>query len=151
MIFISHRGNINGKNLEKENTIDYILQAIDLGYDVEIDVRLVGNKWFLGHDSPKEEIDAAFLEREGLWVHCKNLEAVSKLYGNYNVNFFWHQKDDITITSFGHIWAYPGKQPILNSIAVLPEIYGDQISTCIGVCSDVIGFYAERQDFNLKE
>lgn len=144
MILISHRGNIDGKNLRKENTTDYILNAVNLGYDVEIDVSFIDNKWFLGHDSPEEEIDASFLEKKGLWVHCKNFAAVSKLYGNNNVNYFWHQKDALTITSFGYIWAYPGKQPITNSIAVLPEIYEDQTSACIGICSDFIGQYAER-------
>ena len=38
MILISHRGNINGKNPEKENHPDYIWVAIQAGYEVEIDV-----------------------------------------------------------------------------------------------------------------
>ena len=52
MILISNRGNVDGVNLEKENTQSYIQQAIDLGYDVEIDVRYINNKFWLGHDSP---------------------------------------------------------------------------------------------------
>jgi hypothetical protein len=39
----------------------------------------------------------------------------------------------------------------VNSIAVLPEIHGDQTSDCIGICSDFIGLYAERENLNLKE
>jgi hypothetical protein len=39
------------------------------------------------------------------------------------------------------IWAYPGKQPIERSIAVMPEIFNDNVSTCIGVCSDYIENY----------
>jgi hypothetical protein len=144
MILISHRGNIDGKNLQKENTIDYILNAINLGYDVEIDVSYIDNKWFLGHDSLQEEINFSFLEKKGLWVHCKNFDAISKLYRNNNVNYFWHQNDNLTITSSGYIWAYPGNQPIINSIAVLPEIYEDETSRCIGICSDFIEQYAER-------
>ena len=42
------------------------------------------------------------------------------------------------MTSKGYIWAYPGKQPIKESIAVLPELYKDNISKCIGICSDYI-------------
>ena len=143
VILISHRGNIVGKNPDKENTVEYILDAISLGYDVEIDVRFVDNKWFLGHDLPKQEVDISFLEKDKLWIHCKNLEAVSNLYGNTKINYFWHQKDDVTLTSFGYVWAYPGKQKILNSIAVLPEIYNEDISSCIGICSDVIGEYTK--------
>ena len=58
-------------------------------------------------------------------------------------NYFWHQKDDVTLTSQGYIWAYPGKQPLKNSIAVLPEINKDDISKCSGICSDYIKDYKE--------
>ena len=37
MILISHRGNIDGKIVERENHPEYIDEAIALGYDVEID------------------------------------------------------------------------------------------------------------------
>ena len=38
MILISHRGNTNGVNHEKENSISYIEDALNLGFDVEVDV-----------------------------------------------------------------------------------------------------------------
>jgi len=38
MKLISHRGNLFGPNPTNENNPDYILNAIELGYDVEIDV-----------------------------------------------------------------------------------------------------------------
>lgn len=141
MRLISHRGNIFGRIPEKENKKFYILDSLAAGYDVEIDVRLIDNKWFLGHDKPDEEVDIEFLEKKGIWVHCKNLEAISILHNNPKINCFWHQKDSVTLTSFGFLWAYPGNQPILNSIAVLPEIYNDDLSECIGICSDYIGDY----------
>ena len=59
----------------------------------------------------------------------------------YPIHYFWHQEDDITLTSQGYIWAYPGKQPIKNSIAVLPEIYKDKVDVCKGICSDKIELY----------
>ena len=37
MILISHRGNINGPNIDKENKPSYISAAIDKGYDCEVD------------------------------------------------------------------------------------------------------------------
>jgi hypothetical protein len=58
-------------------------------------------------------------------------------------NFFWHQQDKVTLTSKQYIWAYPGQQPIAQSIAVLPELFNDNISECIGVCSDIIGSYRD--------
>lgn len=142
MIFISHRGNINGINLEYENTPDYIDNAINSGYNVEIDIWIHGNRIFLGHDCGHTEIDLSFLinRKDKLWIHCKNYNAVD-FFRTKDFNWFWHDKDDMTITSKGYIWVYPGKQPINNSIAVLPEIYNDDITKCIGICSDVIGIY----------
>ena len=47
MKYISHRGNINGKDLMLENSPKYIDRALKLGYDVEIDIRVVYNdRWF---------------------------------------------------------------------------------------------------------
>ena len=57
------------------------------------------------------------------------------------INWFWHEQDTLTLTSYGYVWAYPGKQPIKSSIAVMPEINNDNISYCIGICSDVIENY----------
>ena len=57
------------------------------------------------------------------------------------LNYFWHQGDTVTLTSKNYIWAHPGKQIIKGSIAVLPEIHNDNISKCIGICSDYIERY----------
>ena len=137
MILISHRGNLNGKFLEKENSKNYIDVAINLGYDVEIDVRYHENEWFLGHDEPLYKIEYNWLidRKNKLWVHCKNINAVTELL-NSDINFFWHENDVLTLTSKNFIWAHPNKQPIKNSIAVLPELNNEDITQCIGVCSD---------------
>jgi hypothetical protein len=57
------------------------------------------------------------------------------------LNYFWHEEDTVTLTSFNWIWAYPGKQPIKGSIAVMPEINNDDISEAGGICSDFIKNY----------
>lgn len=141
--FISHRGNLQGKNPDLENKPDYILQAINSGFDVEIDIRFIDGKFILGHDSPKYDFPFSLIEKHSnkLWLHCKNLEAVvalSKFPYQIQLNYFWHQKDYVTLTSKNFIWAFPGKQPLDGSIAVLPEIYNDDISKAYGICSDVI-------------
>ena len=144
MILISHRGNINGKQPELENSPDYILNAIELGYDVEIDIHISNGKIFLGHDESQYQISLNWLENlsDKLWVHCKNIEAVEFFTMNdNNLNYFWHQEDTVTLTSKKYIWAYPGNQPIKNSIAVLPEWLDDNVESCMGVCSDFIENY----------
>jgi len=144
MILIAHRGNINGKFESYENEPNYIDLAIKKGYDVEVDIWYVGNILYLGHDKPQYGIDFRWIRDrvDRLWVHCKNVEAI--LYFKecgYSINYFWHQEDTITLTSQQYIWAYPGKQPIKGSIAVMPEINNDNLSECIGICSDYIERY----------
>jgi hypothetical protein len=75
MILISHRGNIDGKKPHFENSPSYIDEAIELGYDVEVDLWLVNDKFYLGHDEPQYEIDFKWIEDrdDRLWVHCKNI------------------------------------------------------------------------------
>lgn len=140
MILISHRGNVDGKNPELENSPDYILRAVELGYDVEIDVRVKGDVIYLGHDDSEYVVSLGWLDNlsERLWIHCKNIKAVEWFNSIKRFNYFWHEKDTLTLTSQGHIWAYPGKQPIKHSIAVMPEIKNDDVSLCLGVCSDYI-------------
>lgn len=147
MIYISHRGNINGRIEESENKPEYIDDTISMGYDVEVDVWYVDKSWWLGHDEPQYQIDLEWIDKRSsnLWVHCKNVEAVEYFYENENeckdINWFWHEEDTLTLTSYGYIWAYPGKQPIKKSIAVMPELYNDDISNCHGICSDKIEKY----------
>lgn len=141
--FISHRGNINGKIPQNENHPDYIDEAIHAGYDVEIDIWMVDNELFLGHDEPQYKIIYNWLATryEKLWIHCKNVEAMVWFNMMGGFNYFWHEEDTLTLTSKGFIWAYPGKQPIEDSIAVIPEIHNDDVSLCIGICSDEIEKY----------
>lgn len=143
-MLISHRGNLMGPNPEKENTQNYIQEALNNGYDVEIDIWVVDNKIYLGHDKPLHLIEELwlYLHRENLWLHCKNVDAINFFNNKLkSFNYFWHENDTITLTSKNYIWAYPGKQPIKNSIAVMPEIYNDNISECKGICSDYIKNY----------
>jgi hypothetical protein len=144
MRLISHRGNINGPNPNLENEPKYIANAISQGYEVEVDIWFIDNVLYLGHDKPQHSVDFRWFRDRitKLWIHCKNIEAVVffKECG-YDINYFWHEEDTLTLTSQNHLWAYPGKQPIKNSIAVMPEINNDNISQCSGICSDFIKNY----------
>ena len=145
MRIIAHRANINGPDLERENSISNIRQCINSGFDVEIDIRLIENNLYLGHDKPVELIskETLFEIKEKSWIHCKNLEAMSYFhkYGE-GFNFFWHEKDSYTLTSKGFIWAYPGKELSHGCICVMPEfknkknIYDFKKNIAAGVCTD---------------
>jgi hypothetical protein len=143
MILISHRGNLKGKNPPQENHPDYITGALKEGFNVEIDVWLVDNKWVLGHDSPEYEIPKSFLYNNSLWCHAKNISALKEM-SSLDVHCFWHQEDDVTLTSRGYLWTYPGKQLTVKSICVLPEIFSNEvqdIDICSGICSDEIQLF----------
>ena len=142
MKLISHRGNIKGREIENENDPQYIYEALDLGFDCEIDVWFENNQFYLGHDEPKYKIKEEFLTQNQLWCHAKNLQALHSMLENKNIHCFWHQSDDITLTSKNYLWTFPGKQITEYSIAVLPEIVNNwNIKSCIGICSDFIDRY----------
>jgi len=142
MILISHRGNVNGRIIEAENKPDYIEDTIRLGYDVEIDMWWIDGRIYLGHDEPQYEVSDEWLgdRMHKLWVHCKNVDLLNWIRST-KLHYFWHETDTLTLTSKNYIWAYPGKQPIKNSIAVMPEMYNDNVSLCLGICSDYIQTY----------
>ena len=81
MKLIAHRGNFNGICSRFENLPEYIDEALEAGYDAEIDVWSINGELFLGHDEPQYKIKEKWLlERESkLWCHAKNINAVLPL------------------------------------------------------------------------
>ena len=149
MRFISHRGNLNRTNRDLENRPLQIIKVIEMGYDCEIDLWFIDNQLFLGHDEPQFLIQEEFIQEYAnkLWIHCKNIEGLlwCEKSNIKQLNYFWHQEDVVTLTSLSFIWAYPGFQPIRNSIAVMPEISDEsQLETCYGICSDLIELYKQK-------
>jgi len=142
MKLISHRGNVDGKNPKEENSVSYIQKALKVGYDVEIDVWYVDNKWYLGHDEPQYKVKYDFLTLEGLWLHAKNGDALYHLLQDRCRNVFYHTDEDWVLTSKKYIWTYPNQLLYPNSICVLPELgYNGDLKSCKGICSDFISRY----------
>jgi len=143
MILISHRGNTNGPDKQKENTLDQINKTLSLGFDVEIDIWCKDNSLFLGHDEAEQAVELGWIKEncKNLWVHCKNLEAIVELNKEESINYFWHQEDDFTLTSKNFIWTYPNKSVTTKSVIVCK----DERSTLkyfkkniTGICSDYL-------------
>jgi hypothetical protein len=146
MILISHRGNIEGPNKDKENSTDYIEEALKLGFDVEIDVWCDKDNWYLGHDSPKYKIKLSYLKNKRLWCHAKNIEALERMTSYSDIHSFWHQEDDVTLTSRNFLWTYPGKPLTSNSICVKPESGGETPKNVLGICSDYINRWRKNEE-----
>lgn len=144
MKFIAHRGNTTGPVPALENKPTYITQALNSGFECEIDVWW-RNGWWLGHDQPDYEVPTSFLLQKGLWIHAKNLEALERLL-ILKVNCFSHDKDDYVLTSHGYIWAYPGSPLSHQTICVMPERASYSPSekyAALGICSDYVSLESE--------
>ena len=147
MKIIAHRANIGGPDSFIENTPEQIDKCIDLGYDVEIDLRYhkANKTLWLGHDKSQYQVSQWWLAKriQNLWIHCKDFNTLHELSVNTSgYNYFWHQQDDYTLTSERFIWAYPGKTYSSNSIIVMPEWNNNMVwdtlrdYDCYGLCTD---------------
>jgi hypothetical protein len=142
MKYIAHRGLTEGPDINLENRPEQIVKSLNEGFDCEIDLWIVNSDFYLGHDRPDYPINKQWLDRLGLWIHAKNLAALRWLTTT-DLEYFWHQEDDFTLTSHNYIWTYPGKELTQRSIMVVPEridktLYHAINASCYGVCSDYV-------------
>ena len=149
MKIICHRANLNGSESWLENKPEQIDRCINLGYDVEVDVRYdpLTQVFWLGHDEPKFKISWKWManRHRHLWIHCKDITTLYEFtkYSHAGYQYFWHQEDDFALTSNNYIWTYPGKPYTPNTIMVMPETFMslDKLKNlktynCYGVCTD---------------
>lgn len=137
-ILIAHRGNIDGPNLHKENTAEYLKIALDKGYHIEVDVWSTEQGLFFGHDRPVERADLGILGERRTWCHAKNLAALDYMLEK-DFHCFFHENDPVTLTSWGYMWTFPGQALFRKSICVMPEVGGLPANwehVCAGVCTD---------------
>jgi len=134
---IAHRGLLNGPDSDNENNPSQIQKAINSGFSVEIDVRLINGELWLGHNHPIHIFP--FKPTPNIWCHAKNIDALSWLLIN-GYHCFWHQEDDYTLTSLNYEWVYPNKKHGQRSICVMPEKTNYSTNyikeNFLGVCTD---------------
>jgi len=135
MIIISHRGNLNGIDSSSENNPDSIIEVLNLGFDVEVDLRLYNDKLFLGHDEPEYRVDLNFLKQSGVWVHVKNKEVIPLLRNETNIHWFWNETDQLTLTSRGYVWCFPGHEIGGGIMVDKGQTLSPEINIA-GVCTD---------------
>jgi hypothetical protein len=145
MKLISHRGNIRGPKPDKENRPSYIDCAIQLGYDVEVDIRYINGEFWLGHDEPQYKVEVSWikLRKDKIWFHCKDHNSSVKfleLCDNYK--FFCHNNDDYVLTSNGYLWVHDLGSNI-NEKCIIPLLSDNDISSYKGnnpgfICTDYV-------------
>lgn len=145
MLLISHRGNIDSIIPEMENRTEYIQKAIDLGYDVEMDV-WYDNGFYLGHDKPEYPIDPNWLydRNSNLWVHTKNFAALRRLIDS-NLRIFFHEKEKHTIINncniiWSHLLSEADEKSIIPLLS-LESLQSYDHKPVYGICSDYIGMF----------
>lgn len=140
MRIISHRGNLVGAEPQTENQpsqIEHVLKTTK--FDVEVDIWLIGEDWYLGHDRPQYPISFAWMTRYSsrLWFHTKNLSALERFIlrdVSRNFNYFWHEDDKFTLTSCGVIWAHPTPSRV-GILVHLGKGFADK-ENASGICTD---------------
>lgn len=144
MIYISHRGNLDSVIPSRENTLDYIDEAIAAGFDVEIDVRTLNNGLYLGHDKADNPVTVQWLldRRGSLWIHTKDFQSLVNLI-EYDLKLFYHEKENHTIIhNTTIIWSHNILEA--NRKSIIPLLSYDDLRTGIpnkevyGICSDFI-------------
>lgn len=141
MILISHRGNINGPNLQRENEPLYIMEALEKRFHVEVDVWWKDGGFWLGHDYPQYKIKREFLQKKKLWCHAKNIDAFYQMVDDEKIHCFSHDKDEVALTTKGYFWSSFENQMTNRSICVMPPDSRDLPKDIAGVCSDYVGVY----------
>lgn len=147
MKFISHRGNLQGKNKSKENLPSTIDFAISKGYKVEVDVWCHQGQLYLGHDAPEHNVDLAFFKDRYnlLYVHCKNDAALFALQSIPVLEVFTHTNDPFTISSKQTILINPNTVTVhRHGILMMPEMSNyslEDIANFDGIVTDNIHFY----------
>lgn len=144
MRIISHRGNLDGLNQRLENSKEAIDKALNLGFDVEVDIWKVKEKFFLGHNKPCYEvsIDWLFKRKNNLWIHTKNTIAFEELLEkNEDFIFFYYAKEPLVLTSNKKIWTHEPKKIIKPYNCIVPLLSKEKVSAIshknwYGVCTD---------------
>ncbi len=115
MIFIAHRGNLNGADPERENTPAYIQKALDAGFDVEVDIWYKDDLLWLGHDKPLITLPGSFYFHRKIWFHAKDIKTFAFL-AEGAANCFFHENDPVVLTTRGYLWVHPAHEEKINEI-----------------------------------
>ena len=142
--FVSHRGNFEGPNKARENEPAYIDEALSYCDSVEVDVRMVGDTLFLGHDYPQHKVSAAWLnERHNkLLMHLKDIRSLkfNLRHSLQHWHYFCHAVDPFTHTSHGLMWLHDiALEPDHSTIVPLMTrdlVMSYQNRNILAICSD---------------
>lgn len=139
---VAHRGLTEGANKELENSVTTIQERCEKGLSTEIDIWWHNEGFWIGHDEPREPVNAEFLNSEFLWIHAKNEGAFYHLqrYSNENglgLRIFYHTDEHYALTTTGETIILPGLDDVEGWIYMMPEnANGVTVKKAGKICSD---------------
>ena len=170
--FISNGGSIRGPDPVDRNSPKSVIDAIEAGFDVKIDVWFFPDTasdsvppsdilsadgksskfghYFLGHERPTHEVDYAFLEMHSnrLWIQCRNEEALQHFARMPSFECFRHVDDRSTLTSRRNIWT--GESSLMLGDRNIAAMISDpkRLIGCnlLGICSDDVEALRQHRD-----
>jgi hypothetical protein len=141
LILISNRGNLEGADPSRENSVPYVRNAIDSGYHVLVDVWVCEGRYALGSDEPSYSAPPDVVLHEKAICRARDSKTLAALLQD-GAHCFFQEKDDFVCTSRGWIWTSPGTQlPPTKGIIAFPEYTPARTpdpSSALGVCSNKI-------------
>ena len=141
MLYISNLGNTKGRDVIEEGGLPIIVDALNRGFCVNINLWKLPKSFAVGVDYPMEEVDPDFLSgnKEKLLLRAMNIESLKWMLEN-GYHCYWREKDDFTVSSHGFILSF-GVAVIPHSIVMNPELcLVDDLrdKNLVGICSDFI-------------
>lgn len=140
MRIYSHRGNLSGKT-SRENEPGYIMECIEAGFFVEVDLWFKGGEYFLGHDEPSYRIRIEDFDVEQVIFHLKTPHVPSLA----RADAFAIVDDPFVATLRGWLWTNYGQEPTPQGIVCAPELVADDRPLedfvaasrgALGICTD---------------
>jgi hypothetical protein len=87
------------------------------------------------------------LKNPKVYVHCKDIDTLFFFRKSYpDVHVFFHDVDEVVLTSKNELWTYPGKKLTEYSICVMDDenllkMLQDEKIKILGICSDNLKRY----------
>lgn len=155
---IAHRGNTVGVKDDRENNPTYIEYALEMGYNVEVDIWKLGDMFWLGHDMAQwplnNDICNRLFQNQSIWWHAKNKDALEDLVNRENINVFAHENDKFAFTSKGYIWTCNQQIVGPKVVHMLVDVDQEKLRTSAlqrtnlaGICCDNFNFLLEIDGF----
>ena len=142
LILIAHRGNIDGRVEDKENTPGYLESALKAGYNVSCDVGMLHGAFVLPTPGGYHKLPYAFLSNPRMWFRTADPVTLDALCAA-NAHAV-PASVDVTLTSVHYLWCMPDAVLTPRSIAVFPELAKPDwlhAAEPAGLCSNEISRY----------